>query len=172
MEFLDDEEVPILDPEDIIEIDTDSERAEALKYASALIENLTKIYSNDELMKDQPNLKTHIDTELDSLANLITMRESDKLIHDMIVRGIGKNPANAALYANLVRVQQSAIKLQQQIDVIVDRLKKSLKTIQLEINFNKPEVIDDDSSSQNEIVVSKGSKSFISQMQELNDNEF
>ena len=88
----------------------------------------------------------------------------------MLVRTIGKNPANASLYGNLVKIQQSTLKIQQQLDTIVDRLKKSLKAIQLEFNFNAqtPEEQIKESDGECKIKTTKGSKDFIQQMKELN----
>ena len=86
-----------IDPEDIIEIDTDRMAKEAFDYAAALIDNLEKICADKDLMASMPNLKEHIDKELDSMANLLKMRFANEELHDMLVRTIGKNPANASL---------------------------------------------------------------------------
>lgn len=159
-----------IDPEDIIEIDTDRMAKEAFDYAAALIDNLEKICADKDLMASMPNLKEHIDKELDSMANLLKMRFANEELHDMLVRTIGKNPANASLYSNLVKIQQSTLKIQQQLDTIVDRLKKSLKAIQLEFNFNAqtPEEQIKESDGECKIKTTKGSKDFIQQMKELN----
>lgn len=160
-----------IDPEDIIEIDTDKMAKEAFDYASALIDNLEKICADEDLMARMPNLKEHIDKELDSMANLLKMRFANEELHDMLVRTIGKNPANASLYTNLVKIQQSTLKIQQQLDVIVERLKKSLKAIQLELNFTvqAPEDPTEESDVEDTTIkTTKGSKDFIQQMKELN----
>lgn len=167
--FLDTDSDLVIDPEDIIEIDTDKIHEDSFEYAASLIDNLQEVYGDEELMKRMPNVKKHIDTELDALAIQLNMRLTNEELHDTLVRAIGKNPGTASLYVALRGMQMSVIKIQDKIDEIIERLKKLLKNLQYELNFNQEENEIQDNSSTNEqsndIKASKGSKDFIAQMQ-------
>ncbi len=163
-----------IDPDEIVQFDTDAITQEAFQYADALVGNLQAIYGNEKLMKEQPRLKKKIDAELDTLTTQLKMRFANEQIHDILVRSIGKDPTNASLYMSLKGLQMATVKIQDKIDVIIDRLTKSLRNIQLELNFEQSaDDSSDDTSSDDtpsEIKLTKGNKDFILQMKESEDN--
>lgn len=165
----DDVDVPVIDPIECVDIDVDAFNNDALQYASTQIDNLLDIYTNKDLMQTQPQLKRKIDTRINEIAQFIMMKNSDKFAHDMILRGIGRAPDNDRLYARLLKIQETSIKIQNQIDDMILKLKTELKNIQLELplNVNEDEQTSSSNEEQESFARSRGAKDFIERMKLL-----
>lgn len=147
-----------IDGEDLVNIDLESIDEIAQSSASKLIENLTKVYYDNDFLKRNPALKNRIDSELEALRLHIKMRKTNEEVHDIILNAISANSSNASLYRSLTDVQKTIINITRQISEIIDGLNKIIKGYQLEFDFDKENEKEDSKD------VHMGTKDFINQM--------
>lgn len=169
MEITDQDIQNIVDPNngiDVIDIPLDTIADEAEAMAISLVDNLSVFYYNETFMKEHPNFKKHIETDIDSLRMLLKMRKSDEVTHDILVRSIGQNPGNASLYRSLSDVQRTMLNIQTKIDDTIKSLNTFMKGYQMEINFNQVHSEDDQDEQECITLTSKGTKSFIEQLKQ------
>lgn len=169
MEITDQDIQNIVDPNngiDVIDIPLDTIADEAESMAISLVDNLSTFYYNETFMKEHPNFKKHIETDIDSLRMLLKMRKSDEVTHDILVRSIGQNPGNASLYRSLSDVQRTMLNIQTKIDDTIKSLNTFMKGYQMEINFNQTQLEDNQDEQECINLTSKGTKSFIEQLKQ------
>ena len=149
--------------DDIISIDLDDINIKAIEDAKSVVENLSKFYYDESFIKNNPNIKKRIDSELESLRVLIKMRKADEEVHDALVKAIAGNSSNASLYSSLSKIQNTMLSITTKINDIVVGLNNLLKGFQLELPFDQ----DDDEeteTTQTSKTTHRGSKEFIKQM--------
>lgn len=169
MEITDQDIQNIVDPNngiDVIDIPLDTIADEAEAMAISLVDNLSTFYYNETFMKEHPNFKKHIETDIDSLRMLLKMRKSDEVTHDILVKSIGQNPGNASLYRSLSDVQRTMLNIQTKIDDTIKSLNTFMKGYQMEINFNQTQLEDNQDEQECINLTSKGTKSFIEQLKQ------
>lgn len=147
--------------EAVIDIDMEAIDASSIAAAKDMIDNLSRIYYDDEFMKKNPNFKKRIDSELESLRVLIKMRKADEQAHDALIKAISSNSNNASLYRSLTEIQKTIISITTKMDDIVVGINNMMKGYQLEFNFDKE---DDDDVTKTDKNTTRGSKEFIKQM--------
>ena len=165
----------LIDPESIVNIDTDKIDDDSLKEAQDLIENLKDIYADPEFMKANPKFSTRLKAEMEDLRILMKIRKSDEVAHDVLLAAIGRNSSNASLYRSLSDIQKTILSTTSELSSKIKDINTMLKSIQLEINF-KPESPNTNNSSdqpadQPEQSTFRGSKDFIKQMRQELDND-
>lgn len=149
----------------LVDIDMEGIDKSSKDDAIALVENLSKLYCNEEFMKSNPNFKKRVDNELESLRILIKMRKADEVAHDLIVNAIAGNSSNASLYKSLAEIQKTILSITTKMGDIITGLNNLLKGYQMELNFDQVENQSDDSVDIKK--TSRGSKEFIQRMNEL-----
>lgn len=159
----------VIDSEPILDIDMEGIGQEAVDDATALVNNLSKLYYNEEFMSNNPTFKKRIDNELESLRVLIKMRKSDEIAHDNLMKAIANNSSNASLYRSLAEIQKTILSITSKMGEIITGLNNLMKNYQLELNFS------DDDQTTEEISSSKdthrGSKEFINQMNSMDEQQ-
>ena len=150
--------------ENLVTIDVDHIDATSISDAKAMVENLSKFYYDEKFMKDNPNIKKRIDSELESLRVLIKMRKADEQAHDALLMAISNNNNNASLYRSLTEIQKTIISITTKMGEIVTGLNNMMKGFQLELNFEKEET--DEESPELSPTTSRGTKDFIRRMEE------
>lgn len=163
-----------LDGIQLIDFDMDSIDKDSIDDAHELVENLSKLYCDEEFIKNHPSFKKRIDTELESLRVLIKMRKTDERAHDLIINAIVGNSGNASLYKSLTEIQKTIISITTKIDEIIKGLNTLLKGYQLELNFDaQPQDNSDESTEEGLKNTYRGSKEFIEDMmeEEMFENE-
>lgn len=169
--------MPATDDLPLIEIDLDGIDNESRNAATELVENISKLYCNEDFIKQHPSFKKRIDNELESLRVLIKMRKTDELAHDFILKAIQGNSGNASLYKSLTEVQKTILSITTKMSEVIAGLNTILKGYQLELDFEKEEeqVEDDEETPSKNPSLSRGGKEFIRMMeqkeQELFDDE-
>lgn len=158
----------LIDPEEIVNIDFDGLESESKTEAETLINALSRLYCDEKFLKSQPNLKTRLEADLESLRINIKMRKADELAHDILLKNIGQNPSNASMYRALTELQKTTAQLTSKIEDTVTKLSNLIKNYQMEIDFDseEEEEIDD-----NEKDTFRGKKDFISAMDNLDDDD-
>lgn len=149
--------------EQIIDFDLDGIDKSSVDDATALVQNLSKFYYNEEFMAANPTFKKRVDSDLESLRILIKMRKADEVAHDNLLRAIAGNSSNASLYRSLTEMQKTIISITTKMGEIITGLNNLMKGFQLEINFQEPT---DDSQEQTSSSkdTHRGTKEFIEQM--------
>lgn len=162
-----------VDPtEPIVSIDMEQIDSEAIKVATSMCKDLVDVYFNDDFMKDHPNIKRRLDSEIESLRVLVKMRKADEQVHDLAVQAIGANAANASLYRSLSQIQGSLLSIQKQIDETVRNIQNLCKNCQLDINFEQDQNTNTEGTpTEDAIPIHRGAKSFIEEMQETVQQE-
>lgn len=159
---------PAVDPEnagiEIVSIDTDEIKTGAEEDAKKMCKELQDMYFDEEFMKAHPTLRARIDQEIYALYVLLKMRRSDEIIHDLNIKSIASNPANASLYRALNQTQASLMSLQRQIDDKVKDITALMKEKQTEIQFVDPTQEAQNQEEQPVGNTHRGSKSFIEDM--------
>lgn len=161
---------PDADMEDIVFIDVDGISSEAKCDAYNMVENLMLVYGDQKFMDEHPDYKKRIDIELENLRTLIKMKRSDEIVHDVLVKAIGKNPTNASLYTALNKMQSSILSIQKQMDETIKNLNNLLKNYQFELPFKEDEEQHQETVA-TKGVVSRGNKEFIMEQLKLRDEE-
>ena len=149
--------------ESLVTIDVDGIDSESLTDARDMVENLSKFYYDDNFMKNNPNFKKRVDSELESLRLLIKMRKADEQANDALLKAISANNNNASLYRSLTEIQKTIISITTKINEIVTGLNNMMKGYQLELNFESEEE-DDEEPGEISKTSYRGSKEFISRM--------
>lgn len=148
--------------ENLISIDVDAIDESSITDAKDMVENLSKFYYDEKFMKENPNIKKRIDSELESLRVLIKMRKADEQAHDALLMAISNNNNNASLYRSLTEIQKTIISITTKMGEIVTGLNNMMKGFQLELNFDKdPE----EENLELNISTSRGTKEFIKRME-------
>ena len=148
--------------ENLISIDVDAIDESSITDAKDMVENLSKFYYDEKFMKENPNIKKRIDSELESLRVLIKMRKADEQAHDALLMAISNNNNNASLYRSLTEIQKTIISITTKMGEIVTGLNNMMKGFQLELNFDKdPE----EEYLELNISTSRGTKEFIKRME-------
>ena len=153
----------------LVDIDMEGIDKSSKDDAIALVENLSKLYCNEEFMRSNPNFKKRVDNELESLRILIKMRKADEVAHDLIVNAIAGNSSNASLYKSLAEIQKTILSITTKMGDIITGLNNLLKGYQMELNFDRAENQSDDSVDIKK--TSRGSKEFIQRMNELEGSD-
>lgn len=158
----------LIDPEEIVNIDVDELESSSRNEAENLIQIVSRFYCDDELMRSQPKLKSRIDADLESIRINLKMRKADELMHDILLKQIAQTPGNASLYKAATELQKTTAALTTKIEDTVTKLSNLLKGYQQEFNFEQEIVDDTETISSGSI--HRGSKEFIEQMNN-EDNE-
>ena len=164
----------LIDGLDIVNIDIETIGGEAEDKAKTLIEDLTKFYYNEEFLKQNPNFRKRVDNDMESLRMLLKMRLADEVTHDVLIKAIAANSGNASLYKALTNVQSTILSITTKIEGIINNLTSIIKNYQLELNFKVEqdqydnEISDD--GIENSQTTHRGSKSFIEQMNKIENN--
>lgn len=125
--------------EPVFEVDTESIDKEATTIASGIIANVAKVYASETFLKEHPDFRKRLDSELQSLKMHYKMRAFDEKIQDELVRAIGRKADNASLYLALPKLQAAMISTQNKIDATMDRIQALLKSYQTELEFGDEE---------------------------------
>ena len=165
-----------IDGLDIVNIPIEDISKNANDKAQSLVEDLTEFYYDPEFLKNNPNFKKRVDNDLESLRMLLKMREADEVTHDEIIKAIAANSSNASLYRSLTQIQTTILQITTKIETIVNNLTTMIKSYQLELNFkmeqeqlkNEPEE-DEPTSVEDISSAHRGSKSFIEQMNKIEE---
>lgn len=171
--FADDDN--IIDGIDIVNIDIEGISNDAESKAKTLFEDLTAFYYDPEFLKANPNFKKRVDNDIESLRMLLKMRAADEVTHDVLLKAIAANSGNASLYRSLTQVQTTILQITTKIETIINNLTTLIKGYQLELNFKleqEQQMLDDNEDNEideniDEQTIHRGSKSFIEQMNKL-----
>ena len=166
--FIDDDN--IIDGLDIVNIDIEGIGTDAETKAKTLFEDLTAFYYDPEFLKANPNFRRRVDNDIESLRLLLKMRAADEVTHDVLIKAIAANSGNASLYRSLAQVQTTILQVTTKIETIINNLTTMIKGYQTEINFKQEQELessDDNTDTIDERTVHRGSKSFIEQMNRI-----
>lgn len=155
------------------DINLDDIGAKSKQSASDLIENLSKLYCNEEFMSSHPTFKRRVDSELESLMLLFKMRRADDIVQENLIKAIASNSKNASLYKALADLQKTILSISSKIDDSIKNLNTFIKGYQLEIEFNdNTDAPVSNASSDEEIEnVTRGSRDYITKMREDMERE-
>ena len=167
--------------EPVFEIDTDLIDQEANTIASSIINNVAAVYASETFLKDHPDFKKRLDSELQSLKMHYKMRTVDEKIQDELVKAIGRKADNASLYLALPKLQAAMTSTQNKIDATMDRIQTLLKSYQTTLLDELDEEVEEDEEGEEQSTCdvidiksmssTRGSKSFIEQFKNVNYNE-
>jgi hypothetical protein len=158
-----DELQPEVDGMHLIDIDLDGINESAKIDAISLIDNLSKLYYDEDFMKRNPTFKKRVDTDLESLRILFKMRKTDEEAHDILIKAIAGNSSNASLYKSLSEMQKTIISITTKICDIIEGLNNLMKGYQTEL-INKEEADELDEDDFDPTSTCRGTKLFIEQM--------
>lgn len=157
-----------IDGFEVVNIPIEDIGIEAQDKAKSLIEDLTNFYYDEEFLKKNPNFRKRVDNDMESLRMLIKMRAADEVTHDVLIKAIAGNSGNASLYRALTTVQSTILQITTKIEAIVNNLATMIKNYQLELSFKQEQTElseEQPETSLDSNITSRGSKSFIEQMQ-------
>lgn len=157
-----------IDGLEVVNIPIEDIGIEAQDKAKTLIEDLTKFYYDEEFLKKNPNFRKRVDNDVESLRMLLKMRTADEVTHDVLIKAIAANSGNASLYRALTTVQGTILQITTKIEAIVNNLTTMIKNYQLELSFKQEQTENPEEQQENSLdsnITSRGSKSFIEQMQ-------
>lgn len=152
---------------EVFEVDTDTISHDSQQQATELLESLSQLYSNYDFLKEHPQFRRRLDSELESLRISIKMRKTSEVIHDRLAQAIGHCPDKAALYMAFTNVQKSLIAIQSKQEQAMDRINNLIRAYQLELEFkeeDKDTDVSDETSDNTDNITARGAKAFISQM--------
>lgn len=160
---------PDVDGLQLVDIDLESINESAKTDAVSLIDNLSKLYYDEDFMKRNPTFKKRVDTDLESLRILFKMRKTDEETHDILIKAIAGNSGNASLYKSLTELQKTIISITTKICDIIDGLNNLMKGYQIELmnNSEDDEVKDDPDEDFDPTSTCRGTKFFIEQMNKM-----
>ena len=171
---------PDVDGLQLVDIDLESINESAKTDAVSLIDNLSKLYYDEDFMKRNPTFKKRVDTDLESLRILFKMRKTDEETHDILikrklvyflcyVKAIAGNSGNASLYKSLTELQKTIISITTKICDIIDGLNNLMKGYQIELmnNSEDDEVEDDPDEDFDPTSTCRGTKFFREQMNKM-----
>lgn len=160
---------PDVDGLQLVDIDLESINESAKTDAVSLIDNLSKLYYDEDFMKRNPTFKKRVDTDLESLRILFKMRKTDEETHDILIKAIAGNSGNASLYKSLTELQKTIISITTKICDIIDGLNNLMKGYQMELmnNSEDDEVKDDPDEDFDPTSTCRGTKFFIEQMNKM-----
>ena len=168
----------VIDGLDVVNIPIEEIGAEAEGKAKTLIEDLTKFYYDEDFLKANPNFRKRVDNDMESLRMLLKMRSADEVTHDVLIKAIAANSGNASLYRALTNVQTTMLQITTKIEAIVNNLTTMIKGYQLELNFKmEQEQLREEHNEDDEMTVDdvstqhRGSKSFIEQMNKIENQQ-
>lgn len=164
----------LIDPEEIISIDFDSLDIASKSEAEKLINSISRIYLDEEFIKNNPNFCSRINADIESIRLNIRMRKADEIAHDILLKKITQNSGNASLYKALVEMQRTITGITTKIEDTIDKLSTFIKTYQREFNFDETSNLNDsdlndenddgDGTNSPHANVHRGSKAFIEEM--------
>lgn len=158
---------------DMLMIDTDKLALEAQADAKKTIEDLMDASGDVVLIENNPKLLKRLKIESDNLKTLMKMKSSNDIVHDLLVKSVGRDPGNASLYASLNKIQTAMMSIQKQIIESVKNIEAILKERQNAIDSQK----DDNPFTINTLentqagITTRGNKQFIQQMLSENNGE-
>ena len=160
---------PDVDGLQLVDIDLESINESAKTDAVSLIDNLSKLYYDEDFMKRNPTFKKRVDTDLESLRILFKMRKTDEETHDILIKAIAGNSGNASLYKSLTELQKTIISITTKICDIIDGLNNLMKGYQIELmnNSEDDEAKDDPDEDFDPTSTCRGTKFFIEQMNKM-----
>ena len=158
------------DTEEIIDIPLDNINEESRNDSMSIIHYLIDEKYSKEFLNEHSDLKKNVELEKDALRNLLKLKKSNEVIHDVLLKSIGKKSDNASLYMALTRMQATQLSIQKQIDEKIEEMKKLLKNYQNELNFEM-ERVDEQEQSDNNVTVVRGTRDFIKQMKNSEENK-
>lgn len=168
----------LVDQEEVVNIDVEDIDSISQEDAQKMIDDISKLYFDEEFIKKQPNFKNRIDSELESLRINIKMRKADEVAHDILLKNIGRNPSNASMYKSLTEIQKTIVSITTKIEETITRLQNMMKNYQMEFNFDNNESSDETNDGQDSPPAPvgikksyKGSKAFIEAMSNLDDDD-
>lgn len=159
---------PDVDGLQLVDIDLESINESAKTDAISLIDNLSKLYYDEDFMKRNPTFKKRVDTDLESLRILFKMRKTDEETHDILIKAIAGNSGNASLYKSLTELQKTIISITTKICDIIDGLNNLMKGYQIELmNNSEDDKVDDSDEDFDPTSTCRGTKFFIEQMNKM-----
>lgn len=160
---------PDVDGLQLVDIDLESINESAKTDAVSLIDNLSKLYYDEDFMKRNPTFKKRVDTDLESLRILFKMRKTDEETHDILIKAIAGNSGNASLYKSLTELQKTIISITTKICDIIDGLNNLMKGYQIELMNNSEDdgVKEDPDDDFDPTSTCRGTKFFIEQMNKM-----
>jgi hypothetical protein len=152
-----------------VDIDLESINESAKTDAVSLIDNLSKLYYDEDFMKRNPTFKKRVDTDLESLRILFKMRKTDEETHDILIKAIAGNSGNASLYKSLTELQKTIISITTKICDIIDGLNNLMKGYQIELMNNSEDdgIKEDPDDDFDPTSTCRGTKFFIEQMNKM-----
>lgn len=160
---------PDVDGLQLVDIDLESINESAKTDAVSLIDNLSKLYYDEDFMKRNPTFKKRVDTDLESLRILFKMRKTDEETHDILIKAIAGNSGNASLYKSLTELQKTIISITTKICDIIDGLNNLMKGYQIELMNNSEDdgIKEDPDEDFDPTSTCRGTKFFIEQMNKM-----
>lgn len=158
------------DTEEIIDIPLDNISEEAKNDSMSIIHYLINEKYSKEFLDEHPDLKKNVELEKDGLRNLLKMKKSNEVVHDILMKAIGKKSDNASLYMSLSKIDSTNLSIQKQIDEKVESMKKLLKNYQSELTFENEEMEEMSPTDENVTVV-RGTRDFIKQMKNTTEGQ-
>jgi hypothetical protein len=160
---------PDVDGLQLVDIDLESINESAKTDAVSLIDNLSKLYYDEDFMKRNPTFKKRVDTDLESLRILFKMRKTDEETHDILIKAIAGNSGNASLYKSLTELQKTIISITTKICDIIDGLNNLMKGYQIELMNNSEDdgIKEDPDDDFDPTSTCRGTKFFIEQMNKM-----
>lgn len=159
------------DTEEIIDIPLDNINEEARKDSMSIIHYLIDEKYTKEFLDEHPDLKKNVEMEKEGLRNLIKMKKSNEVVHDILMKAIGKKADNASLYMSLSRMEATNLSIQKQIDEKIEAMKKLLKNYQAELNFDLEQAAEENPIEDDNVTVVRGTRDFIKQMKKVEDTK-
>ena len=157
---------------DMLMIDTDKLALEAQADAKKTMEDLMDANGDAILIENNPKLLKRLKIESDNLQTLMKMKSSNDIVHDLLVKSIGRDPGNASLYASLNKIQTAMMSIQKQIIESVKNIEAILKEKQNIIDSQKEDNIFNINKTDNSTgITTRGNKQFIQQMLSENNSE-
>lgn len=135
------------------------------KTAMTIISDITKLYADENWVKEHPIQKRRLDIELETLRGLLKMRQADEQAHDALIEGISANNGNASLYKALADIQRTSLQVTDKINQTINTLTNLMEKFQLD---NPVEQSDNSNDIANDsIEMTRGSKEFITKMNQV-----
>lgn len=151
----------------VMDIDLDDIGNSASESAKSLLKNISELYFDTEFLKNHPNFKSRIDSELETFKILYKMRRSDEIVQDTLIKAISTNTKNASLYKSLSDIQRTIISITAKMEESTAELEKLMKEYQITSNTDESEIqVEENNNESNDSMMSRGTRDFIKRMQE------
>ena len=156
---------------DMLMIDTDKLALDAQADAKKTMEDLMDASGDAILIESNPKLLKRLKIESDNLQTLMKMKASNDIVHDLLVKSVGRDPGNASLYASLNKIQTAMMSIQKQIIESVKNIEALLKERQNTVEENSDNIFNVNKTESISGITTRGNKQFIQQMLSDNNSE-